>query len=475
MRYASVVELRRNRLVAAWGGKRPGWIDEAIPEELDEQARGEWLKAAFKDSGMPAGKVLLVLPRREAVLLQLEIEAPEGASTADLHGMARVRLGTQSTIDAHKSVMDVVHTAGKSYTVCAVPGDVADRTRDELKSSGRSIAGMTTRSAGHGVMAGGEGVQLVIVAGEREVELAVVREGVPIMTRQLNRNGDMENDAAKIVSEAHRAETSTRMLGGMESISRIVLHADGPIGPELSGLITRELAVPLVTFEPPVLGMPAELCPLMAIARAGESPVLLLRRVMPARGLEVPAVRIGLGLAALAAIVLIGAVLFFSGQKSALRKRVTTLRNELVQLQSKNREHQREEARLIHLQSWIGQEPKWTGEIASLTEILPERGVVVDRLIGTEAREVSFSAQRSGQGRRYEGGKWSSTSLTEFDMHASVDDRHLVQDLRQRLIDDPRFDVESKGPELPDRLVFRVTVTPEQSELQDAKSEEQPR
>jgi len=197
--------------------------------------------------------------------------------------------------------------------------------------------------------------------------------------------------------------------------------------------------------------------------------------VMPARGLEVPAVRIGLGLAALAAIVLIGAVLFFSGQKSALRKRVTTLRNELVQLQSKNREHQREEARLIHLQSWIGQEPKWTGEIASLTEILPERGVVVDRLIGTEAREVSFSAQRSGQGRRYEGGKWSSTSLTEFDMHASVDDRHLVQDLRQRLIDDPRFDVESKGPELPDRLVFRVTVTPEQSELQDAKSEEQPR
>ena len=40
MRYASVVELRRNRLVAAWGGKRPGWIDEAIPEELDEQARG---------------------------------------------------------------------------------------------------------------------------------------------------------------------------------------------------------------------------------------------------------------------------------------------------------------------------------------------------------------------------------------------------------------------------------------------------
>ena len=34
MRFASVVELRKKRLVAAWGGKHPGWIDEAIPEGL---------------------------------------------------------------------------------------------------------------------------------------------------------------------------------------------------------------------------------------------------------------------------------------------------------------------------------------------------------------------------------------------------------------------------------------------------------
>ena len=473
MRFASVVELRKNRLVAAWGGKHPGWIDEAIPEDLDEQARGEWLKAAFKDSGMPAGKVLLVLPRREAVLLQLEIDVPEDASVADLHGMARVRLGAQSTIDAQRCVMDVVRTAGNGYTVCAVPGDVADRTREELKAAGRTIAGMTTRSAGLGVLAGAQGVRLVIIAGEREVELAVVREGVPVMTRQLNRNGDMASDAAKIVSEAHRAETSMRMLSGLEPLERVVLHADGPIGAELSELISKELTVPLTKYEPTVQGMPAELWPLMAIAQAGEDPVLMLRRVMPARGLAVPAVRIGLGVSALAAIVLIGAVIFLSGQKSALRKRVTTLRNELVQLQSKNRVHQREEARLIHLQSWIGQEPKWTGEIASLAEILPERGVILDRLVGTEAKEVSFSAQRTGQGRRYEGGRWSNASLTEFDLHASVGDRHLIQDLRQRLIDDPRFDVESKGPELPDRLVFRVTVVPERDE--EATSEEQPR
>ena len=473
MRYASVVELRRNRLVAAWGGKRPGWIDEAIPEDLGDEARGEWLKAAFKDSGMPSGKVLLVLPRREAVLLQIEIEAPEGASTADLHGMARVRLGTQSTIDAHKSVMDVVRTAGTSYTVCAVPGDVADRTREELKSSGRAIAGMTTRSAGLGVMADDACVHMVIIAGEAEVVLAVVRAGVPILTRQLNRNGDMENDAAKIVSEAHRADTSVRMLSGIEPIEKIVLHSDGPIGAELSKLIAEQLTIPIVKYEPSVRGMPAELWPLMAIAQSGGDPVLLLRRVMPARGLEVPAIRIGLGLGALAAIVLIGAVVFLSGQKATLRKRVSSLRNELVQLQSKNRAHLREEARLIHLQNWIGQEPNWTDEIASITEILPERGVVVDRLVGTESREVSFSAARSGQGRRYEGGNWKNAELTEIDLHASVDDRHLVQDLRQRLIDDPRFDVESKGPELPDRLVFRVTVTPEQSSAHD-KSEEQP-
>ncbi len=472
MRFASVVELRRNRLVAAWSGKRPGWIDESIPEELDERARGEWLRAAIKDSGMPSGKVLLVLPRREAVLVQLDIEVPEDASVADLHGMARVRLGTQSTIDAQRCVMDVVHTSGSSYTVCAVPGDVADRTREELRSAGRSIAGMTTRSAGLGVMAGIDGVKMMILAGEREVELAVVSGGVPILTRQLNRNGDMANDAAKIVSEAHRAETSARMLTGIEPFSRIVMHADGAIGPELSKQVQAELSIPLLKYEPAQRGVPAEIWPLMALAQAGGEAVLNLRRVMPAKGLRVPAVRIAIGLSSLAAILLIGSMIVLSGQKDALRKRVATLRNELSQLQSKNREHLREEARLVHLQSFIESDSKWTDEIASLSEILPERGVVVDRLIGTESRAVSFSAARTGQGRRYEGGKWTSTALTEFDLHASVENRNLVQEVRQRLIDDPRFEVESKGPELPDRFVFRVTVTPEKP---SQSTEEKPR
>lgn len=460
MRFTSVVELRRNRLIAAWGGKRPGWIDEAIPEELDDPSRGAWLKAAFRDSGMPSGRVLLVLPRRDAVLLQLDIDAPEGATQADLHGMARVRLGAQSTIDAQKCVMDVVPTTGKSCTVCAVPGDVADRAREELRQAGRAISGMTTRSAGLGIMAGASGVAIVIVAGEREIELAVVRNGVPLLTRQLNRNGDVAGDAAKIVSEAHRAETSAKMLAGLEPFERIVLHADGVIGPELTGQIAKELTIPLTSFEATVRGMPAELWPLMAMALPKAEPVLSLRRVMPARGMQVPGVRIAAGLSALAAIVLIGAVLILSGQKAGLAKRVGTLRNELVQLQASNREHLREEARLIHLQSWLERETRWTTEMASLAELLPERGVIVDRLIGSEAREVTFAAARSGQGRRYEGGKWSHSALTEFDLHASVGDRNLVRELRQRLIDDPRFDVESKGPELPDRLVFRVTSTP---------------
>lgn len=472
MRYASVVELRRNRLVAAWGGKRPGWIDEAIPEELDDKERAEWLRAAFKDSGMPSGKVLLVLPRREAVLLQLEIDVPADASTADLHGMARVRLGTQSTIDAQKCVMDVVHTTGNSYTLCAVPGDVADRTREELRAAGRSIAGMTTRSAGLGVMAGAQAVQMVVLAGEREVELAVVSGGVPIMTRQLNRNGDMHGDAAKIVSEAHRADTSARMLTGIEPCSRILLHTDGAIGPELKSQMSKELSIPIEKFEPSSRGVPAEIWPLMALAQAGGDVVLNLRRVMPARGLAVPAVRVSIGLTALAAILLIGAMIFFSGQKAALGKRVSTLRTELMQLQGKNREHQREEARLIHLQSFIQRDMKWTDEIALLTEILPARGVVVDRLVGTEAKAIAFSAARSTNGRHYEGGKWSATALTEFDLHASVEQRHLVQEVRQSLIDDARFEVESKGPELPDRFVFRITALPES---QSKTTEEKPR
>lgn len=464
MKYAVVIELRRNRLLAAWSGKRPGWIDEAIPEELGDAARAEWLRAAFRDSGMPSGRALLVLPRRDAVLLQIEIDAPEGVSEADLHGMARLRLGTQTTIEAQRCVMDVVPSAEpKRYTVCAVPGDMADRTREELRNSGRSIAGMTTRSAGLGVMSGGEGVQMVVVAGEREIELAAIAQGVPVLTRQLNRNGDVAGDAAKTVSEVHRSETSAKMMSGLGEFSRVLLHADGVIGPELTAQMRKEIAIPLSAFEPGVRGLPAELWPLMALAQSGRPPVLRLRRVQPAQGLRVPAVRIALGLSSLAAIVLIGILLVLSSQKAELRKRVSTLRGELVQLQAKTRQLQRDEARFEHLKRWMEKDHSWTAEIAALTEVLPERGVVIDKLSGASAHTVTFEAARSSEGRRYTGGSWSNTAQTAFDLQASVTDRQLVQELRQRLIDDNRFEVESKGPELPDRLDFRVTVAPQKS------------
>lgn len=471
MRYAVVIELRRNRLLAAWSGKRPGWIDEAIPEELDDAARAEWLRAAFRDSGMPSGRALLVLPRRDAVLLQLDIDAPVGASEADVHSMARLRLGTQTTIEAQRCVMDVVPSAEpKKFTVCAVPGDVADRSREELKAAGRSIAGMTTRSAGLGVMTGGEGVQMVVVAGEREIELAVVARGIPVLTRQLNRNGDVAGDAAKTVSEVHRSETSAKMMSGLGEFSRVLLHCDGVIGPELAAQMKKEISIPLETFEPGVRGLPAELWPLMALALSGRSPVLRLRRVLPAQGLRIPAVRIALGLSSLAAIVLLGVLLVLSRQKAELRTKMSTLRGELVQLQTKTRELQRDEARLEHLKRWMEREHSWTAEIAALTEVLPERGVVIDKLSGESERKVAFEASRSSEGRRYTGGSWSSTAQTAFDLQASVTDRQFVQQLRQRLIDDNRFEVESKGPELPDRLDFRITVSPPRPEA-EAKPE----
>jgi len=465
MRYAVVIELRKNRLLAAWGGKRPGWIDEAIPEELNDAARAEWLRAAFRDSGMPSGRALLVLPRRDAVLLQLDIVAPEGASEADLHGMARLRLGAQSTIDAQRCVMDVVPSGeAKKFTVCAVPGDVADRSREELKAAGRSIAGMTTRSAGLGVMTGGDGVQMAVVAGEREIELAVVARGVPVLTRQLNRNGDVVGDAAKTVAEAHRSETSARMMTGLGEFSRVLLHCDGVIGHELTAQMKKEISIPIETFEPSVRGLPAELWPLMALAQSGRPPVLRMRRVMPAQGLRIPAVRIAIGLSSLAAIVLFGVLLVLSRQKAELRTKMSTLRGELVQLQTKTRELQRDEARLEHLRRWMERDHSWTAEIAALAEVMPERGVVIDRLNGSSSREVVFEAARTGQGRRYTGGSWTGTGETSFDMQASVSDRQLVQQLRQRLIDDNRFEVESKGPELPDRLDFRITVSPPKPE-----------
>ena len=467
MNYAAVIELRRNRVLAAWNGKKTGWFDVSMPEDMDAAARGTWLKDLFRKESLPEGKVLLVVPRREAVLLQLELGIPDGTSLADLHSVAKLNLGTHSTLDPHACVIDVAPTTDSMHAVCAAPSELVDRIRDDMKLAGRSVAGVTTRASGIASIPGNESNDLYIGAGKREIEIVVAHKGIPVLSRNLNRNSNIQSDISKIAAEAHRALTSARMVGGLLSISKARLYADADIRSKLVAELDDHLDLAIEEYSPDFARVPEELLPLVQLAVNNEKPVIDLRNVKPPSGLQLPAVRMTAGLGVLAAIVLIGGFIVLAQQRAGAETRLSKLRTELMQLQRNERVHLREEARLIHIKSLYQDDPVWTTQNAAIVDLLPETGLVIDRLTGSETRSTTFSASRSESGRRYAGGKWSSADHVSIDLYASVDDRAIVPRLRQTFIDDPRFDVESKGPELPDRLVFALTSKPVKPEGDD--------
>jgi len=247
------------------------------------------------------------------------------------------------------------------------------------------------------------------------------------------------------------------MVGGIADISTARLYADVQVRSKLIEELTKQLDIDVKEFTPKSVRVPEELLPLIQLAASRDMPVLQLRNVRPPSGLQVPAVRIGAGLGALAAIVLIGGAFILAQQRAGVQHKLDTLSKELAQLQRNERAHLREEARLIHLQGLIQEGPVWSQQQAAIGDIIPETSIVLDRLTGVETRRITFAAARSENSRWYAGGKWSSDSSIAIDLYASVDNREMIPRLRQSFIDDPRFDVESKGPELPDRLAVRLT------------------
>ncbi len=454
-----VIEIRSNRVMAAWGGRRAGWIDEPIPEDLDKDSLGAWLKERLAEAGAPSGKVLLAVPRREAVLLQLELGAPAEASESDLHSIARLSLGSHSTLDPHACVLDVVKSVDGRHAVCAAPAEIVEDIKRILKAAGRSVVGVTNRSSGLANVSRSEDPHLVLVVGAREIELAVINDGVPVLARHLNRNGEVESDIAKIVSEVHRAVTSAKLVGGLQELSAGYIHAECSLRKELVQQLGTEFSGALHEIPSVIGSAPQEILPLMLLAESDSPPVMQLRRVRPPTGFQFPQIRIAAGLTALAFIIIVGGWIVLAQQRASIRSKISKLRTELGQLQAKERAHLREEARLAHLDSYIQQDAVWSDHLGAINELIPERGIVVDRLVGSETLSVSFVAQRDSRGRRYAGGNWSESRSLVFDMNASVSDRTEITSFRQKLIDDPRFEVDSQGPELPDRFLFELTST----------------
>ncbi|HED52629.1 MAG TPA: hypothetical protein ENJ00_00300 [Phycisphaerales bacterium] len=459
MGFDGVIELRRDRVLMAWGGRRSGWLDEAIPPgHEDVEARGQWLGSLIAERGVSLKRAMVVLPPRETMLLRLELKVPAQVDEVDLHEITRLRLGSELTIDSATCLLDVVPIAGNEYAVSAVPGETVDRLRRVLKAAGIRVSGLTTRAACLAEIAKDRGADLVVAAGEREIELLMLVDGVPVLARQLDRNGDLVAAVDRVVSEIHRMATGTKLLSGRGELASAVVIGDSEIVNALEQRIGEELSVDVLEKLPTPTGGSIRVQPVQALVDSDREPVFRLRHLESATGLRSRGVRIGVGLGLLALIVVMMGGVLAGRVRGSLERQVSSLSHELTKLQRENRRLMRDQARLEHVSRWAGDEPRWSEHLMHLRGDVPARGVVFDRISGNLKRAISFEPKRTGSGRRYIGGAWTDAQQLTIDIHGRVVERGLVPKFREAVLSDPVYDIESVGADMPDRFVFRITT-----------------
>ena len=463
------------------------WLEAERPESVDPgeaQAVGEWIGRELRTAGISRGRVVFSVPRGDVVLKRIVLPAGESGSEADLAGMVHLQMNRQLAVGLEGTAIDYMATGpspepGGTWTVLAgaLPGDRLHWLEAVAKAAGLKIERLGIRSAGAAALLAAashrhEGPLLVIWLGWTSAEFTIVENGQPVFARatDMPRPGREttadESYANRVAVEAKRTWMSYRMTRESAEIEAVAVLSETELGESVAMRCGEalEMQAEQVGY-PKSVSLPRDMAP---VDRSVMAPLigLVAERVIaaptldfanPRKAPDVAAVkRQRVLLAALAMIVICGVVyIFTSGQLASLEAQVEQAARHKKQRYGVVVEFLREDARLEHLEHWSQIEVDWLAHLRWLSEQMPDpRTAQLDQIHGSLEAAVQFEAK--GDKRRYRDGQWRHGQLASFSLDARVRDRTVANDFRARLLASNLYEVDNKGPDLPNRFGFSL-------------------
>jgi hypothetical protein len=120
-----------------------------------------------------------------------------------------------------------------------------------------------------------------------------------------------------------------------------------------------------------------------------------------------------------------------------------------------------QDARLNHIQKWIGAKVDWVAHLKYISEQMPDpRQAVMDQLVGNLSRARVELVSKDG---KYSSEGWQLEQAAAFGIQGHIKQREIANDLRDRLVASRAVysEVTSTGPDTPDQ--FSLTLVTKQA------------
>lgn len=488
----------------------------------DASAIGQWVGAEFQKAQLYTGRVILAASRGDVVLKQLTLPAGasrevSGSGTRSGKGgglleqevasIVKLQMARQLTMQGDGTAIDYLSPqlnspsgagalgtgasagTGASPGAQAVPSGLmtvmagampADRvawSRGVASNAGLKLNRIGLRCFGIAALVAEisqrkNGTVLAIAMGSGTTEFVLVEDGQLTFARAVDLERpsseiDWDGYAEKIAVEAKRTWMSYRAGMSAAGAEMVAVVGQGQLA-QLVGqacaasLGCTSIAVGLPGFVQIPDDMPeaaqAMLAPLVGLL----TETVLGRKsfdfASPRQLPDTKAKQRQLVLAGALGVILLAGVGYIAADQ-----KLSGLRADLVVAQAKENELRQEleqhlvrHARVNHFDQWSLAKVDFLAHLKRLHEVLPDptSGVVTD----FNARLASLPVYTAGSGR-YPAGSWGNLNEVLVNLSGKVESRRVASELREKLLGDGVYTVESRGADLPDQFSYQLTST----------------
>lgn len=474
----------RRLLAAAPGGlvstlSAHNIISVPVPDGLDvldATAVGAWLKMELRAAQLNTAKVIWVLPRSEAIVRAVNLPKAQ-LSMEEEQAMVRLAISRLVSFPTEQAGIDFWRSTDDAGTASAhvaiVPAERLAWIRQVGLAAGLKLVrvGLSTG----GLIAAAEsasGKTAIVAVGHAGIEIAVIDGEHLAFSRVLEVPRPSKREAMaeyldRIESEMSRAWVTHVGSGGMTPEQVLVL-ARGELAESVGQTLAKVMGCTGRVQVKPVDGVGKNTSDADAGAAAAVAGVLLEEasgnRSLDLGGLRKPVDKH----AKTRQLVLLGVLgLIIVGGGSAVlgMLRLKSLEDEITRLQGTQGKLYEEYGRYLmvharqkHITEWMASSPDWIEHFQAINEVFPDPvAAQMDAVNATLDSKVIFVPD--SRDAKYPNGKWSAPVRATIALDGRVKARESAEDFRGKLVAGNVYQVESRGPDTPDRFSYQLLTS----------------
>lgn len=487
----------RRLLAMAPGGLVPSLrggvvLSAVVPEGLDLQnpgAVGAWMKMELRAAQLGASRVVWVVPRAEAIVRGISL--PKAEISEEEEG-AMVRLA------AARMVSFPIEQAGVDYWKSEAEGGAIMATAAILPMERLTWIRETATAAGIklirlGLSTGAliaaaqplSGRIAVVAVGWSGVEVAMMDEGHLVLSRVMDATRPTKREALAEYLDRLEAEFSrawvTHVGSGGVSPQQVLVLGRGDLAEQVGEMVAKVVGCPgrvQLRVADGIGKGSSDADASAAAALAGA----ILEEGSDEKSLDLGGLRKPVDKHAktrqMVLLGVLGLIVVGGGAGVLGMMRLASIEDEITRLQGTQGKLNEEYGRYLmvhardkHVKQWMANTPDWIGHLQAINQVFPDPATAqVDAINATLDAKVAYVPD--SRDARYPSGKWVSPVKATIALDGRVKARESAEDFRGKLVAGNVYQVESRGPDTPDRFSYQLVtgkLTPKEPPKTDSK------